>query len=178
MIGLLVDVSLSPTWVDVFARHGWSAVHWSTVGDPKAVDRTVMTWARENGYVVFTHDLDFGTVLALTRAAGPSVIQVRAHDVLPAHLELVVVSTLRRHEPQLLEGAIVTIDESRGKVRMLANRRRQMKMFDQQNTQGWLRRFAQRGSPCFCANSFEELISRNPGTGLHFLVTLANCLHS
>ena len=78
-----------------------------------------MAWARENGYVVFTHDLDFGTVLALTRAVGPSVIQVRAHDVLPTHLELVVVSTLRTHEPQLLKGAIVTVDESRGKVRTL-----------------------------------------------------------
>ena len=39
-----------------------------------------MAWARENGYVVFTHDLDFGTLLALTRDAGPSVIQVRTHE--------------------------------------------------------------------------------------------------
>ena len=74
-----------------------------------------MAWARENGYIVFTHHLDFGTVLALTRAAGPSVIQVRAHDVLPAHLEQIVVSTLHAHEAQLLEGAIVTVDESRAK---------------------------------------------------------------
>jgi predicted nuclease of predicted toxin-antitoxin system len=94
-------------------------VHWSTVGDPKAADQTVMAWARENGYVVFTHDLDFGTVLALTRAVGPSVIQVRAHDVLPEHLETIVVPTLRTHEPQLLAGAIVTVDESRSKVRTL-----------------------------------------------------------
>jgi hypothetical protein len=47
------------------------------------------------------------------------VIQVRAHDVLPAHLELVVVSTLHAHEGHLLKGAIVTIDESRGEVRTL-----------------------------------------------------------
>ena len=26
-----------------------------------------MAWARDNGHVVFTHDLDFGTLLALTR---------------------------------------------------------------------------------------------------------------
>lgn len=93
MIRLLVDVSLSPAWVDVFARHGWSAVHWSTIGDVKASDRTVIAWARENGYVVFTHDLDFGTVLALTRAVGPSVIQVRAHDVLPANPWLYFIGT-------------------------------------------------------------------------------------
>jgi predicted nuclease of predicted toxin-antitoxin system len=78
VIQLVVDVNLSPLWIDVFVDHGWPAVHWSTVGDPRAKDRTVMAWARENGRVVFTHDLDFGTLLALTRETGPSVVQVRA----------------------------------------------------------------------------------------------------
>lgn len=82
MIKLVVDVGLPPAWVDVFAKHGWAAVHWSNVGDPRAEDSVVMAWAREHQHVVFTHDLDFGTLLALTRASGPSVIQVRAQDVL------------------------------------------------------------------------------------------------
>lgn len=119
MIGLVVDISLPPAWVDVFTKHGWPAVHWSTVGDPRAKDRAVMAWAREHGHVVFTHDLDFGTLLALTRAIGPSVIQIRSHDVLPEHLEQMVVTTIRAYESQLLQGAIVTLDESRGKVRIL-----------------------------------------------------------
>ena len=119
MIKILVDVGLSPEWVDVFSRSGWPAVHWSTIGDPRAADRVVMAWARDNGLVVFTHDLDFGTVLALTQATGPSVIQVRAHDVLPAHLGQVVITALLTHEPQLRDGAIVTVDESRSKVRVL-----------------------------------------------------------
>jgi hypothetical protein len=72
VIRLVVDVNLSPQWVEVFAGHGWHAVHWSTVGDPRAKDRTIMAWARENGHVVFTHDLDFGTLLALTRASVPA----------------------------------------------------------------------------------------------------------
>jgi hypothetical protein len=38
--------------------------------------------------------MDFGTLLALTRASGPSVVQVRAHDVLPEHLEDVVVTAI------------------------------------------------------------------------------------
>jgi predicted nuclease of predicted toxin-antitoxin system len=119
VIQLVVDISLSPAWVDVFTKHGWPAVHWSAVGDPRAKDRIVMNWARENAHVVFTHDLDFGTLLALTRASGPSVIQVRTHNVLPERLEGVVVTTIRAYEAQLRQGAIVTIDESRGKVRVL-----------------------------------------------------------
>jgi predicted nuclease of predicted toxin-antitoxin system len=119
MIRLVVDISLSPDWVHVFVRHGWAAVHWSTVGDPRANDRTVMAWARENGHVVFTHDLDFGTLLALTRASGPSVVQVRAHDVLPSRLEQMVVHAIRTYPAQLREGAIVTVDESRNRLRIL-----------------------------------------------------------
>ncbi|MBY0496035.1 MAG: DUF5615 family PIN-like protein [Cyanobacteria bacterium] len=116
---LVVDVNLSPLWVDVFADHGWPAVHWSTVGDPRAKDRTIMAWARETGHVVFTHDLDFGTLLALTRASGPSVVQVRTHDVWPDRIGSLVTTVIRTYQSQLQEGAMVTVDESRGKVRIL-----------------------------------------------------------
>ena len=78
-----------------------------------------MAWAREQRHVVFTHDLDFGTLLALTRASGPSVLQVRAHDVLPDHLSEIVVAAIRTYESQLEQGAIVTVDESRARVRIL-----------------------------------------------------------
>ena len=119
MIRILIDVNLPPAWVDVFHEHHIEAVHWSQVGDLRATDRAVLDWARSNGYVVFTHDLDFGTLLALTRASGPSVVQLRAHDVLPAAVVEIVVETLRTFKSDLQRGAIVTADESRGKVRIL-----------------------------------------------------------
>ena len=36
-----------------------------------------MKWAVTHGYIVFTNDLDFGTLLAITQANAPSVIQVQ-----------------------------------------------------------------------------------------------------
>ena len=65
---ILIDMNLSPEWVRVLERHGWTAVHWSTVGDPRAEDTVLMDWARRNQHIVFTHDLDFGALLALTQA--------------------------------------------------------------------------------------------------------------
>ena len=112
-------MNLSPLWVQALAERGWQAIHWSTVGDSRATDAQIMAWARTSGHVVFTHDLDFGTLLALTHAMGPSVIQVRTHDVLPGHLEQIVVTAIRTYESQLRDGAIVTVDELRGKVRVL-----------------------------------------------------------
>lgn len=96
-VRLLVDMNLSVEWIAEFSRRGWAAVHWSAVGDLRADDSTIMNWARDNGCVVLTHDLDFGTILALTHANGPSVLQVRGQDVLPEHMGPVVVAALRQH---------------------------------------------------------------------------------
>jgi predicted nuclease of predicted toxin-antitoxin system len=118
-VKILVDMNLSPDWVPVLQRHGWSATHWSTVGDPRATDRTIMDWAVANGYIVFTHDLDFGTMLALTHATGPSVIQVRSENVLPDHLQPFVIAALRQHDADLVSGALVVVDEARCRTRVL-----------------------------------------------------------
>ena len=70
-------------------------------------------------YVVFTNDLDFRAILAVTRATAPSVIQVRAHDVTPEHLTGLVVRALRQHEAMLQQGALITIDEAHLRSRIL-----------------------------------------------------------
>lgn len=118
-VQLLVDMNLSTEWTVELAQHGWSAVHWSTVGDPRADDTEIMAWALTNGYVVFTHDLDFGTMLALTRASGPSVLQVRGQNVLPEHMGPVVIAALRQHDADLAAGAIVVVEERKLRVRVL-----------------------------------------------------------
>ena len=116
---LLVDMNLSPEWVPVLQKHGWQAMHWSLVGDPRASDRVIMDWAAAHEYVVFTHDLDFGTMLALSHEAGPSVLQVRGENILPDHLEGLVIAALRQHEADLFSGALVVVDENRNRVRVL-----------------------------------------------------------
>ena len=116
---ILVDMNLSPEWVRVFANHGITAVHWSTVGNPRAEDSVLMDWARINDYVVFTHDLDFGAMLALTQAESPSVIQVRTQDVSPAHLETAVIEVIRKNESLLEAKALIVLDEGRSRVRIL-----------------------------------------------------------
>jgi predicted nuclease of predicted toxin-antitoxin system len=110
---------LSVEWIDEFARHGWTAVHWSTIGDPRAEDSVNMAWARSNGHAVFTHDLDFGTMLASTHASGPSVIQVRARNILPQDMGPIVVAALRQHDSALATGALVVVEEKKSRVRVL-----------------------------------------------------------
>ncbi len=77
-----------------------------------------MAWARANGHVVFTHDLDFGTMLALSHATGPSVLQVRGQNVLPEDIGPVVIAALRQHDAALAAGALVVVDVRKSRVRV------------------------------------------------------------
>lgn len=63
---IVLDMNLPPSWVEFLSRHGIEAVHWTDVGDIRASDADIMRWAVENEHVVFTHDLDFSTLLAVT----------------------------------------------------------------------------------------------------------------
>lgn len=115
----LIDMNLSPDWVAAFAAEGIEAVHWSAIGDPRAEDIEIIEYARSNGYIVLTHELDFGTILALTYAAGPSVIQVRTQDILPSSFGRMLISVVRGNETALEQGALIVVDEARARVRIL-----------------------------------------------------------
>ena len=115
----MVDMNLSPDWIPFLNSQGWQAIHWSAIGDPRASDRTLMEWAAEHGHVVFTHDLDFGTMLALSHATGPSVLQVRGQDVLPDALGEVVAAALNQHNADLASGALVVVTQSNTRVQIL-----------------------------------------------------------
>ena len=118
-MNLLIDMNLSPDWARLLETHGWTAQHWSAVGDPRASDRAIMEWAAHNDYVVLTHDLDFGALLALTHAAGPSVVLVRDRDTLPDGIGVSVVAALTQHHDDLSRGAIVVVDGRNSRVRIL-----------------------------------------------------------
>ena len=112
-------MNLSPEWQPILQENGFEAVHWSAIGAGNAPDSEIMQWARDNGCVVFTHDLDFGILLAHSQDGRPSVIQVRTQDVSPEHLGPVVLRVLRAHGEALESGALLTIDESKSRVRIL-----------------------------------------------------------
>ena len=79
-----------------------------------------MEWAVANDYVVFTHDLDFGALLAVTRAQGPNVIQIRTQDVMGHSLKDRLVQLLGEYELTLESGALITVDDLRSRVRILS----------------------------------------------------------
>ena len=117
-VKVLVEMNLSPDWVTVLPRAGWRRFIGPLLG-PRVADRTVMDRALANDHIVFTHGLDFGTTLALTRATGPSVLQIRGQNVLPDHMEKVAIGAVQQHDADLAAGAVVVVDEAKCRVRIL-----------------------------------------------------------
>lgn len=116
---LLVDMNLSPSWVNLLADAGIEAAHWSTLGAATAPDTEIMAFARTNDYVVLTHDLDFSAILAATHGDKPSVVQIRSDDVKPEVIGRLVVDALRQMTTELVEGALLTVDPNRTRLRLL-----------------------------------------------------------
>ncbi len=116
---ILIDMNLPPSWVQVFRQENWEAHHWSAVGSPTAPDTEILDWAAKNGYIVFTHDLDFGAILASKSYRAPSVVQLRGQETSPASMGSVVVLALRQLREELELGALVSIDAARTRARIL-----------------------------------------------------------
>lgn len=116
---LLVDMNLSPRWVDTLIKAGFDAVHWSVVGPANAPDTEIMAFAQANDYVVLTHDLDFSAILAATRGAKPSVVQIRADNLAPDAIGTRLIQTLHEMTGDLEQGALVSVDPGRTRLRVL-----------------------------------------------------------
>jgi predicted nuclease of predicted toxin-antitoxin system len=116
---LLIDMNLSPRWVSLLEDAGFEAAHWSTLGGSDAPDTEIMAFAKVNAYVVLTHDLDFSAILAAAQGEKPSVVQIRAEDVSPDAIGNPVIVSLQQMTAELEEGALLTIDPNRTRLRVL-----------------------------------------------------------
>lgn len=116
---LLLDMNIAPRWVDFLQAQGVEAAHWSSLGAPTAPDSEIMAFARDGGYIVFTHDLDFSAILAATKGKKPSVVQLRTDDLSPEATGELIIQALRQMRDELEAGALLTIDAKRARLRVL-----------------------------------------------------------
>ena len=116
---LLIDMNLSPRWVDYLGITDHEITHWSSVGPANASDFEIAEYAIQHGYAVMTHDLDFSAILATTKGVKPSVVQIRADNISPEAIGLSVINALDQMEQDILKGALVTIDPMRTRIRVL-----------------------------------------------------------
>jgi predicted nuclease of predicted toxin-antitoxin system len=115
----LVDMNLPPVWVDYLVASGFEAVHWAKIGARDAGDTEVMQWASDHDHIVLTNDLDFGAILASTQKRRPSVLQLRSDLLMPTVIGPVVVAAIRHSDQELRNGALISVDAVRARLRIL-----------------------------------------------------------
>lgn len=116
---ILIDMNLSPLWEDYLNGEGFESVHWSKIGKGSEPDSIIFEYAKKNNQIILTHDLDFGAILVHSKEYGPSVIQIRSNNITPAYYGKKLVSAIQQSETYLKEGALVVLDESRSRIRVL-----------------------------------------------------------
>jgi predicted nuclease of predicted toxin-antitoxin system len=116
----LLDEGLSPRVAQLLSEAGHDAVHARDIGLTSAADPVVLQAAVDDERVLVTLDTDFGTLLARSGDAIPSIILFRGEVTRrPAGQARMLLANLDQLEPELADGALVVIGDNRIRVRSL-----------------------------------------------------------
>jgi len=115
----LVDSNLSPALAKALSEAGHDAVHTREVSLAHAKDRVIFEYASEQQRTIVSSDTDFGTLLATLGATGPSVILLRRTVYRPKQQAVLLLNRLPDLTEALEQGAIVTFDQTRVRIRQL-----------------------------------------------------------
>ncbi|NPV29480.1 MAG: DUF5615 family PIN-like protein [Firmicutes bacterium] len=115
----LADVHISPLTCELLRREGYQVVRVTEVLPPSAGDLEILRYARQNGMVIITQDLDFSGLLALTNLPGPSVVSLRLARPEPPAVARLLLRVLPQVEGDLKEGAVISVTERKFRVRRL-----------------------------------------------------------
>ncbi len=99
--------------------NGFDVVHTGEVGMATATDEELVAYAYRDGRTVITLDADFHALVALSNATSPSVVRVRIEGLRGGDLALLVERVLALCLDDLRKGAMITVSESRVRVRLL-----------------------------------------------------------
>lgn len=116
----LLDENQSPRIAELLAAAGHDTVHVRELNLSEASDADIMRAASEQGRVIVSADTDFGELLARTNASEPSILLLRRTDARRARdVAELILANLDQVAQDLDNGAIVTIEASRVRVREL-----------------------------------------------------------
>ena len=115
----LVDESIQQQVAVLLSGAGHDALHLADLGLLGATDDQVRAAADESRRVLITADTDFGALLSLAGASGPSVLLLRRPGRHASHRTDTILKAVETARSHIEVGAVVGIEPHRLRIRKL-----------------------------------------------------------
>lgn len=119
MIRLILDQGLAPRAAALLRQQGLDAIHVTEIGLDRADDAAILDAARAGQRICVTLDHDFHAHLAIASQGHPSVILLRVGGIDATAQADLIRTVCLQCESALAEGAAVSADQKRIRVRRL-----------------------------------------------------------
>jgi len=118
-VRFLADMGVDQRVVDWLREQGHEVAHLRDEGLHRMADEDVFAKAIAEDRIVLTFDLDFGEIAALSRGRKASVVLFRLHNTRTPHVIDRLAAAIAGAPVALADGAVVTVEESRIRIRPL-----------------------------------------------------------
>src|SRR5262249_2467685 len=116
---LLLDQGVPRSTAELLRADGVDAVHTAEIGFSRAEDERILAEAVAQDRLVVTLDADFRTLLAFSGRAALSVFRVRVEGLGAKEMAPLIRHILEQSRQDLEEGAVISVTETRIRVRKL-----------------------------------------------------------
>ncbi|MEE9604839.1 MAG: DUF5615 family PIN-like protein [Candidatus Scalindua sp.] len=115
----LADMGVAWRIVKWLRQHNHDAVHLRELNLHRMPDDKIFDKAKHEGRIILTFDLDFGEIAAASGKKIPSVITFRLRNTRTPHVIERLEKVLNDSSETLEKGAIISVEESRHRIRLL-----------------------------------------------------------
>lgn len=115
----LVDMGISPRTVEFLNSLEHESVHVQALGMQCSPDSEILDKALRENYIILTHDLDFGELLAASQGSLPSVIIFRLKNMSPSRVNNYLNRILSLYSENLKQGALISVRDKNIRIRRL-----------------------------------------------------------
>lgn len=113
----LADMGISPRSAAFLRGLGYDAIHLHDEGLDRLSDANILAKARTERRIVLTHDLDFGELVAASKAQLPSVVTFRLRNMAADHVNRYLEIIGANYQERLEAGAVISVTERQIRVR-------------------------------------------------------------
>jgi predicted nuclease of predicted toxin-antitoxin system len=115
----VADVHISPLTVETLQQQSYDILRVTEVLPATATDAEILEFARLEGRIVLTQDLDFSALVALGHYVQPSLVTLRLSSAQPDFVSQRLLEVLPQLEQALIEGAAITVEDNTARCRKL-----------------------------------------------------------